>query len=140
MSLKDKFYPEDGSSLTRFDNFMIKSAGKIGEVYQHLTGRSYKDLVNLGYQTAVSGHAIGLLCGRLDALVVGTFPFDKNRNPDYSNGPLEDEIKWEARGYSKYEGKAARASIFLFPTIELFTSYLLLSKSTNKYAPLLGAG
>ena len=45
MSLENEFYPDDGHLLTRFDNLMIKLVGKIGEAYQHVTGRSYKDLV-----------------------------------------------------------------------------------------------
>jgi len=53
MSLENKFYPADGSILTKFDNMMIKTSEKVGGLYQHLTGRSYKDLVK-AYSKAIA--------------------------------------------------------------------------------------
>jgi len=36
MSLEDRFYPEDGTLLTKYDNFMIKAAEGVGDPHWSL--------------------------------------------------------------------------------------------------------
>lgn len=45
MSLEDKFYPDDGTPINKFDNAMIKAVGKLGCVYQDWTGATHKEMV-----------------------------------------------------------------------------------------------
>ena len=108
MSLDDKFYPEDGSALTRADNFLIKSAGKMGEAYQHATGRSYKDLVTSCYKISGYGFALGALGLRVSSLLFWSISSREQHHPKYQS-PLEEEIEKEALGRWKSSGKCIRA-------------------------------
>lgn len=111
MGLEEKFYPQDGSYLTKFDNAMIRAMGRVGEAYQQMTGREYTELLAPLYTAA------GLSC------IAGTIPFNPfglllgNRfireyaaNPP-AHSPLEEEIQCEATGQPKYAGKLSRASL-----------------------------
>jgi hypothetical protein len=128
MSLEDKFFPEDGSLLTRFDNSMIKTAGIIGEIYQHLTGRSYQDLVSPCYGIASAGlclssyklfSASGAVSLPLSiaAIGMGLLSLHNAYHPKYES-PLEEEIRQEAHGINKKYGKIMRASVlFMTPAL-----------------------
>ncbi|MFC1697706.1 hypothetical protein ACFL1H_05210 [Nanoarchaeota archaeon] len=131
MTLEDKFYPEDGSKLTRFDNFMIKSAGKVGEGYQHLTGKSYKDLVKKCYQISTGGFALSLLGARASALFLGLFSYCGLKEPNF-NSPLEEEMEQEARGYSKYIKKIFRLSWMAFIPIFGYLGYNCVDKGLDE--------
>lgn len=104
MSLDDKFYLDDGSSLNRFDNFMIKSAGKIGEAYQQITGESYKDLVDANFQASRMGFGLSVLGLNPAGIFWGYKSHLRVQNPSYKS-PLEEEIFYEAIGKQKKSGK-----------------------------------
>lgn len=108
MSLEDKFYPEDGSALTRFDNFMIKSAGKVGDAYQHLTGNSYKDLVKTCYKLSTAGFAMGIAGLQVVSFYFGIASYSGLRHPKFES-PLEEEIRMVAEGEPRKAWKFVRA-------------------------------
>ena len=96
MSLEDKFYPDDGSYLTRFDNFMIKAAKEVGVLYQLLTGDSYKNLASIIYKASAVGFGLSALCGHLGVIPLGTDAFSSSKQHSYQT-PLEEENKFEAK-------------------------------------------
>jgi hypothetical protein len=107
MGLEDKFYPDDGTTLTAADNALIRTAGKVGEAYQHLTGRSYNDLVDLSYK--ITGFlAIGTsFFNPLLGPFVHYASKDLSKAQRYSS-PLEEEIHLEAKNLPTNLGKWVR--------------------------------
>ncbi|MFC1723917.1 PEP-utilizing enzyme [Nanoarchaeota archaeon] len=101
MSLEDKFYPEDGTMIRAFDNWIIKKAGKVGEYYQHMTGRSYRDTVRGVYGAAAV--AFGTAAAAGDP-IAGTMVFIgllNMVNPRIEN-PLEERLRNDLRfGYER---------------------------------------
>ncbi len=142
MSLEDRFYPEDGSNLTRFDNNMIKTSGKIGNAYQQLTGRSYKDLVKNCYKTSTAGFGIGILSLHFSSIVFGFLSLNRLKSPLY-NSPLEEELMYEAKGSYKKMGKLLRVGVGM-ATPHMFCLYpsILMGgmEDSNYLAMVLGAG
>lgn len=122
MSLEDKFYPEDGSNLTRFDNFMIKSAGKIGEVYQHATGKSYKEFSNSCYKTSAGGFVLGTLCFQISAPILLLNSISRIKSPNYES-PLEEEIRLEAQYKPRKFNKLCRAAFLALAPLIAYTNY-----------------
>lgn len=131
MSLEDKFYPEDGSVLTRFDNFMIKSAGKVGEAYQHFTGRSYKDLVKTCYKVSTAGFAVAIAGLQFFSFPYAIGSYSEFRHPKYES-PLEEEIRMEAKGEPRKAWKFVRAiNLALVP---LFSAVVPLGGMTFPFS------
>ena len=103
MSLEDKFYPDDGSYLTRFDNFMIKAAKEVGVLYQNITGDSYKNLASIIYKASSVGFGLSALCGHVLGIPLGMTSFSSSKQHSYQT-PLEEEIRCEAIGLGKKWG------------------------------------
>jgi len=106
MSLEDRFFPEDGTLLTRYDNFMIRNAGFLGEMYQHCTGKSYVELVKSAYLLSSYGFIVASPI-MIPNLVFSLLTYYGSKDPEILS-PLEEEIKQEARGYPKKGMKIAR--------------------------------
>ena len=136
MSLEDKFYPDDGSRLTRFDNCMIKTAGKLGGLYQNLTGKSYKNLVKTSYKIAVGGFGLSLIGLRAMSVFFGAYSLSGLLWPDYTS-PLEEELRNEATGQHRKLGKVARACGLAIIPIAFFSSYCLLDSKSGKASSVL---
>lgn len=93
MSLEDKFYPEDGTLATKVDNKIIKVTGKIGEVYQHLTGNSYKKLLSRTYEVAAVSMYVNSICPLF--YFIGKELHERSKNPKTTT-PLEQKMKDKA--------------------------------------------
>lgn len=126
MTLDDKFFPEDGSLLTKFDNFMIKQVGNMGDFYQNLTGNSYKELSSNALNLANKGYFLSLPLGGLyGGFKAIEYSIGQNRSPSFST-PLEEENAYESQNRNKKTGKALRtASLGLFPFLT-FVGYNLI--------------
>lgn len=114
MSLDDKFYSEDENLITKFDNFMIKSIGHLGEMYQNHSGLTHKELVKKMYGNAVIGFGIGFtnpILALYSLASVGGI-----RNPRIET-PIEEEIRFENRKIEKTRGKVNRAFHLMMPII-----------------------
>ncbi len=131
MSLDDKFYPDDGKPLTKFDNFMIKSVGKLGELYQNITGRSYKDLVNASYKVSAGGFAASLAFMRVSSLLFGYLSLNRTQCPDYKS-PIEEEIESEVHGYPKSFGKFFRTALLFWVPFTISQSNDMMEKGVEK--------
>ena len=105
MSLDDKFYPEDGTLLTKFDNYMIEKAGKLGSLYQNLTGKTHREIVGNTYRKAGIVFGVGFANPALILYSLGSFGCSSY--PQIET-PIEEENRLEALGKSKREGKVAR--------------------------------
>jgi len=136
MSLEDKFYPEDGSILTKFDNSMIKSSGKIGEAYQHLTGKSYKGLVKNSYKISAIGFGLSLFGLRLSAILFGGLSLAGAYYPDYKS-PLEEEIQEESWGINRKSGKLIRTCMLASAPIIISYGLVLANKDSDENSRLL---
>jgi len=131
MSLEDKFYPEDGTVLTKFDNFMIKSAGKVGEAYQHLTGKSYKDLVKTSYKAAAAGYGLSTISVNPLAFPFGLYSYVRTLNPRYET-PLEEEASLEISGRPKNRGKMFRLETLALIPIAMYFGYTVLKDNLKE--------
>jgi len=107
MSLEDRFYPDDGSFINKFDNAMVKAAGKVGKVYQNFTGVSYESLVKKAYKWAARGFQINIgdivNGGKLRKVALHYSAYPKIESP------REEEIRMEVLGLPKKTWKYARA-------------------------------
>jgi hypothetical protein len=93
MGLEDKFYP-DGDAITKLDNATIWCAGKFGEAYQHLTGRSYTDLENSLRGLSFSLAGVSALTGQVAGIILlGTSSLSMV-NRVYET-PIEEVNRWE---------------------------------------------
>lgn len=122
MSLEDKFYPDDESYLTRFDNFMIKAAKEFGVLYQNLTGDSYKNLVKTLNKVSALGFGISALCGHIPLSLLSIINYKQSKTRTYST-PLEEEIRFEALGVERKLGKLVRISTLTFGSVGAFMGY-----------------
>lgn len=138
MALEDKFYPENGSVLTKLDNFMIKSVGKIGEAYQHLTGRSYKDLVKTSYKLSAAGLGLSTFCLSAPSAIFVLSALKGVYYPQYES-PLEEEIREETEGNHKSIGKAIRTGMLAISPIILSVGLKCMKKHEPIYT-CIGAG
>ena len=106
MSLDDKFMPEDGTLITKFDNFMIRQARKIGNLYQEQTGRSYKELTKKCYEQAMYSGILALSCTHPVGLITSILGHHKKERLSFRT-PLEEEIDFQS--WQKFQ-KYTRAS------------------------------
>lgn len=144
MALDDKFFPEDGTLLTRFDNFMIRQAKKVGEAYQERTGNSYKDLVkNTYFHSSITVFPV-FFAGMYLSPILSAIFYSHSKNPDFST-PLEEESRLESRGASKKLDKGVRAfsigvsSILLFGnSLDLYSSNTLYEQTNNLFELFYG--
>ena len=119
MGLEDKFYPQDDSYLTKFDNTMIRAMGRVGEAYQQATGREFTELLKPFYSIAAAGCVVSTLPFNPAALLMGARIYDYAKNPP-SHSPLEEEMHCEASGQPRYSGKLFRASmLFVYASFTL---------------------
>lgn len=140
MGLEDKFYPEDGTYLTKFDNVMIKTAGKIGKLYQNITGKSYKDLVKKSYKTSAYGFGASIIGAHASGMILGLFSLQGIYNPQYES-PLEEEIKNETIGYPRLMGKLCRISLLAVTPLVLYGTYkLFFNKERLSFGTWFGMG
>jgi len=107
-SLEDRFYPEEKDLITKVDNSLIKLAGKIGNAYQKFTGNSYKDLIKGLYKVASISSLVGAI--NLPFIVFSLSSNELSKNPEIET-PIEEEIKSELIGQSKYIRKLARLTL-----------------------------
>lgn len=110
MGLEDKFYPDDGSLLTKYDNFMIKSAGSVGEIYQDFTGKSYRELVKTSYGVATLGFVSSAPFLNPFSLLFAVNTYCNYCEPKFRT-PLEEEIIQEAMKAPKKGRKIGRLLI-----------------------------
>jgi len=129
MSLDDKFYPEDRDYLTRFDNAMIKVAGKVGEAYQHVTGKSYDDLIKKSYLSATAVSGTALICPVV--LPITLQNLDLYRNPPKKQSPLEEEIISEAKGEDRRVSKVLRMALSTFGLVLMGASAVEVNNIDN---------
>jgi len=147
MGLEDKFRPDDGSKIVKFDNFMIAQAEKIGNLYQDKTGRSYKDLLKAGYSTAavaygstVIGNPLLIFFGGPLAIYAGT-----KAHADKHKSPLEEELQAEFIGWDKNRFRKKRVENLVLSTITAGVgSYMTIvnqePKASNFFLALTIAG
>lgn len=99
MGLEDKFYPDDGTLLRRFDNFMIKKVGKVAEHYQNWSGKTQREILKGVYrQGIVAGlmsTPVTLLGGPVAALL--NYTLSRNINNEVQS-PLEEKNQHEIEG------------------------------------------
>ena len=125
MSLEDKFYPEDGTALTAFDNRMIKLCGKVGEAYQWVTGRPYVDLIKACYTSVSVSGVVGMTTNPFTAVNLLTGYLLKRGI--CCESPLEEQIRLEACGFGAWERKAGRLLFAaLTPVLAYFCVYNFL--------------
>ena len=110
MSLEDTFYPDDGTLINKFDNTIIRTAGKAGEAYQNLTGRHYKSLVKGSFHSAAAGFAVSFMCLNPMAPFGIMYALDDAKRPMLES-PLEEETRMETTMHSRTYGKRRRAAI-----------------------------
>lgn len=120
MGLEDKFYPE-GGPLTKFDNMMIKSFGKVGEFYQNMTGNESEDLVKKLYGFSHSGFVLGYAALRPSSFLITSIAGKLKENPIIQS-PLEEENRLEFEGMHKTGLKLARASFFFVTPAIMYMS------------------
>jgi hypothetical protein len=147
MSLDDKFYPDDGTLLNKFDNYLVRSAGKVGEAYQHMTGKSYKDLVQLSYRAgtiiALPGIAALSVFAALPPIAekILTLPTAYTYE-----SVLEEELRLEASGMGRKLGKIARTILPTVAGLSFFVGYSTIKvgisqpKNDISFVELNGAG
>lgn len=114
--------------LDKFDNRMIKFSGKIGEAYQHLTGKSYVELVKTMYRFAGLGYSIGTLFIQPNGAALAIDAFQQSKNPSMES-PLEEEIRFEANRENKKSGKVLRAAMIPLSLVYLSLGSNLVSNS-----------
>jgi hypothetical protein len=115
VSLDDKFYPEDGTLITRADNALIRAAGKIGEAYQQLTGRSYKDLYKFSMECARHLAVISSIPLNPAGLISAWKFKSMHDNPIYES-PLEERMRRKAGGEYGWTGASERlGAVVLLP-------------------------
>ncbi|MBI4453548.1 hypothetical protein HY636_02795 [Candidatus Woesearchaeota archaeon] len=131
MSLEDKFYPDDGSYLTKFDNFMIKAAKEVGILYQNLTGDSYKNLASIIYKASAVGLGLSALCGHILGIPLSMASFSSSKQHFYQT-PLEEEITCEALGLGKKMGKLMRICLLSVGFSVFSMGYSYYKDNTNK--------
>lgn len=122
MSLEDKFYPEDGTLITKIDNSLVKLAGKIGDAYQHATGKDYTELVKTGYSACVVGFGVAACLGRPASLPFSLLSLLRCYNPRIRS-PLEEEISLEAIGLPRKTEKVMRLFYAAFLPLWFYTDY-----------------
>lgn len=132
MTLEDKFYPDDGTLLNKFDNFMIKSAGKVGEAYQHVTGNSYKDLVRKSYKASLVLSGTALTTTNIQAIWDIGHLWRSMNNPDCTT-PLEEEIQSERYGGNKKQGRINRAFSTAATSFFIGMSYMVMKYFVPNY-------
>ena len=137
MGLEDRFFPDDGSLLTRYDHFMIRSAGNVGKMYQELTGESYKDLVKDSSGVATLGFLSVGCTGNVVSFLFAGFPYENYISPKFMT-PLEEEMDQERRGFPKNGKKFARLFISFFglAMAHLGYSHLTEAKEFSFYTPI----
>ncbi len=120
MGLEDKFYPPEDSYLTKFDNAMIRTMGRVGEAYQQVTGRSATELLKPFYIIAAAGCVISVPPCNPAALLMGARIYDDYAKNPPAQSPLEEEMQYEAAGQPRYFGKFLRASmLFVYASVTL---------------------
>lgn len=125
MSLDDKFFPDDGSLINKFDNFFIKQASIIGEVYQNWTGNSYKDLTKSCYKSARNVAVLSCLSNPLLGLYSAKIHHSNYKNPKYIT-PLEEEEENLAAGCFKHLSRFTRITGIISSSLLLGVgSYIL---------------
>ena len=144
MSLEDKFYPEDGTLLTKIDTSLIKVAGKLGETYQNITGNSYKTLVKKIYSISSKMYFINSYIFPISTKTQSKIAKEKSKSPKFESA-LEEEIRYETMGLDKNIGKKIRlASVAIINAADLFSAesaYIGFNTdnvSTSTLAILLG--
>ncbi len=112
--------------LTRYDNFMTKQVGKVGEIYQQITGRSYKELARVIYiasaaELSIAGIA-NYIANKYDIFIMDAalmyFALSDSRNPEFKS-PIEEESMDEAIGLNKNWSKIQRTLLSIIPLIGL---------------------
>ncbi len=127
MGLEDRFYPDDGTLLTRYDNFMIRSAGDIGDIYQECTGKSYRGLVKGSYGLSTLAFLSSAALGNLSGAYFTLISYTRFSEPKFQTA-LEEEIQQEAGGHFKKGQKIAR---ILIPSLGLAIGYYGYSHFTD---------
>ncbi|MCB9362643.1 hypothetical protein H6504_04360 [Candidatus Woesearchaeota archaeon] len=110
MSLEDKFYPDDGTLLTKFDNMMIKGAARIGDWYQSLTGKSYKELTNKSYRISSRIQTFCIYLGHPESYVLRNITKSFIDANDFKT-PLEEQIELEANDLPKNSNQFGRTAL-----------------------------
>jgi hypothetical protein len=112
MGLEDKFYP-NGGPIISLDNAVIWCAGKMGEAYQHLTGRDYTDLETSFRGLSYSLGGVALLTGQDlggPSVLILSAMYQKNKKYET---PLEEIERHKVEGGSEsYSPKHARMLTF----------------------------
>jgi hypothetical protein len=108
MGLEDKFYPNSKSPLTQFDNLMIRTTGLVGEVYQQLTGNSYKTLIDKTTKISYYGNVVAALA--LNFLAIHQMSLIKGKKIIYES-PIQEEIRNEISGDPKSLDKGLRVAM-----------------------------
>jgi hypothetical protein len=103
----EEFMSEDGTLVTRFDNFMIRQVAEIGYVYQSLTGRSYKRLANSLFEGGRKGAMISIAPMNIPGIAVLHACNVAVQNKAFET-PVEEEIRLEKILGNKYAGKHRR--------------------------------
>lgn len=125
MSLEDKFFPNDGSLINRFDNFCIEQASKFGEIYQNWTGNSYKDLTKSCYKSARNIAILSCLTNPIIGVSVAKIHHSEYENPKYDTS-LEEEEKHIAVGNLKHSSRFGRINdIFVSSLLTGIGAYIL---------------
>jgi len=123
MALDDRFFPEDASLITKFDNFMIKQAGKVGQVYQERTGKSYEDLTKIFYKYGVGSSLASTLTGNILGPPIAYIINHASRNKVFETS-IEEEIRLESKGFSRKYDKFCRF-MFLLGSLGIFSKGIL---------------
>ncbi len=136
MSLEDKFFPEDGTLVTKIDNFLIKSAGKIGEAYQHVTGRSGSEQVKHSYLLSGVGSVLTLKYNLFLGIYGNFVSFSGFLVPPKKESPIEEEIRYETQGKLRDSGKVNRLLNLITIPVLFGTGYLInkVGAETSSYA------
>jgi hypothetical protein len=139
MSLDDKFFPDDGSLINRFDNFCIEQASKVGDFYQEWTGNSYKDLTKSCYKAARDIAVISSLTNPVLGLHAAYIHHIISKNPRYET-PLEEEEKHMALGNPKHSGRFGRTIGLALSAIVIYSGSCILQASESQIESYMSLG
>tara|TARA_Y100000310_G_scaffold289862_1_gene316570 strand:+ start:1299 stop:1865 length:567 start_codon:yes stop_codon:yes gene_type:complete len=128
MGLEDKFYPEDGTLLTKVDNSIIKAAGKVGDAYQRVTGRGYEDLVKKSYFAAGCISLGTLIFPPMISITRQYFRFAEK--PHFTT-PLEEENFNMIMGLPKNQSRFMRLIVGITGIAATSLGYYFTSTSDN---------
>lgn len=130
MDLEDRFYPDDGTLINKYDNFMIRRAGNIGSIFQECTGESYKEQVKISFGVATMGMACSTLMGCLPSFLYMGPTLDGYLRTKMQT-PLEEEIDNEMRGFLRKGQKYARVAITLLSPSMIIPAYFKFSNQED---------